>query len=158
MKQQALKYWQSLKDQEQKLLIVAAVIFAIFVLVMGIFRPLNGAVEQAERDKLRQQELAAWVSSSVGKLKSSASGAKPMHAGNLSVLVNRTRNQYQINISKMQPSDQALRLTIDSVEFNKLIAWLDELTNKYGVKIDGIDLAQDSSPGYVRVSRLLLEN
>ncbi|CAM4287660.1 type II secretion system protein GspM [Pseudoalteromonas byunsanensis] len=158
MKQQALKYWQSLKDQEQKLLIVAAVIFAIFVLVMGIFRPLSAAVEDAERDKLRQQELAAWVSSSMDKLKSSAPGAKPMQAGNLSALVNRTRNQYQINISKMQPSDQALRLTIDSVEFNKLIAWLDELSNKYGVKIDSLDLAQDSSPGYVRVSRLLLEN
>ncbi|OHU86873.1 MULTISPECIES: type II secretion system protein GspM [Pseudoalteromonas] len=158
MKQQALKYWHSLKEQEQKLLIVAAVIFAIFVLVMGVFRPLNAAVEKAERDKLRQQELAAWVSSSVGTLKSSASGAKPMQSGNLSVLVNRTRNQYQINISKMQPSDQALRLTIDSVEFNKLVAWLDELTNKYGVKIESLDLAQDSSPGYVRVSRLLLEN
>ncbi|CAH9066508.1 Type II secretion system protein M [Pseudoalteromonas holothuriae] len=158
MKQQALKYWQSLKEQEQKLLIVASIVFVIFVLVMGVFKPLSAAVEKAQKDKLRQQELVAWVNNSVAQLKQSAVISKTGKTSNLSILVNRTRGQHQVNISKMQPSEGALRLTIDSVEFNKLIAWLDELTNKHGVKIESLDLAQDNLPGYVRVSRLLLEN
>ncbi|NOU51874.1 type II secretion system protein M [Pseudoalteromonas sp. JBTF-M23] len=158
MKEQALKYWQSLKEQEQKLLIVAAIVFVIFFLIMGVFKPLNAAVDKAQSDKARYQALVTWVNNSVVKIKSSASTHQVASTSNLSVLVNRTRGQYQINISKMQPSDNALRLTIDSVEFNKLVAWLDELSNKHGVKIDSLDLAQDSAPGYVRVSRLLLEN
>ena len=44
MKQQFMKYWGSLKEQEQQLIMVAGGVFIIFVLVMGIFRPLNTAI------------------------------------------------------------------------------------------------------------------
>ena len=77
---------------------------------------------------------------------------------NLSQVVNSTRSRYQINISKMQPSDGSLRLTLDSVEFNKLVEWLDELVNQRGLKIENLDLSRDDKSGYVRVSRLVLEN
>jgi general secretion pathway protein M len=73
-------------------------------------------------------------------------------------VVNSTRSRYQINISKMQPSDGSLRLTLDSVEFNKLVEWLDELVNQRGLKIENLDLSRDDKSGYVRVSRLVLEN
>ncbi|TMO61408.1 type II secretion system protein M [Pseudoalteromonas aurantia] len=156
MKQQIIKQWQSLKEQEQRLLLLAGGIFIIFVLVMGVFRPLTEGVNKAYKDKQRQQELVAWVNSSVGTLKSSAS-IKNTSRVNLSQLVNRTRGKYGINISKMQPSDGALRVNIDSVEFNHLIAWIDELTNKHGLKVENLDIAQGDLPGYVRVSRLVLE-
>ena len=58
----------------------------------------------------------------------------------------------------MQPSDGSLRLTLDSVEFNKLVEWLDELVNQHGLKIENLDLSRDDKSGYVRVSRLVLEN
>ena len=156
MKQQVIKYWQSLKEQEQRLLLVAGGVFLVFILVMGVFRPLNEGVAKAKKDKLQQQELVAWVTASVGTLKSNTS-AKNTGRVNLSQLVNRTRGKYQINISKMQPSDGALRVNIDSVEFNKLIAWIDELTNQHGLKVENLDLAQGDLPGFVRVSRLVLE-
>ncbi|MBQ4862045.1 type II secretion system protein M [Pseudoalteromonas sp. MMG013] len=156
MKQQAMKYWHSLKEQEQRLVMVAGGIFIIFILVMGIFRPLNEGVEKAKKDKLRQQELVAWVNASVGTLKSSAS-TKNTNRVNLSQLVNRTRGKYGISISKMQPSDGSLRVNIDTVEFNQLIAWIDELTNTHGLTVENLDIAQDDLPGFVRVSRLVLE-
>ncbi|KAF7767582.1 general secretion pathway protein M [Pseudoalteromonas citrea] len=156
MKQQLIKQWQSLKEQEQRLLMLAGGIFIIFILVMGIFRPLSDGVDKAYKDKQRQQELVAWVTSSVGTLKATSS-IKNTSRVNLSQLVNRTRGKYNINISKMQPSDGSLRVNIDSVEFNQLIAWVDELTNKHGLKVENLDIAQGDLPGYVRVSRLVLE-
>ena len=77
---------------------------------------------------------------------------------NLSQVINSTRGRYKINISKMQPSSDSLRLTLDSVEFNQLIEWLDELVNQHGLKIENLDLSRDDKSGYVRVSRLVLEN
>jgi general secretion pathway protein M len=156
MKQQIIKQWQSLKEQEQRLLMLAGGIFVIFIFVMGIFRPLSEGVDKAYKDKQRQQELLAWVTNSVGALKSNAS-VNNTGRMNLSQLVNRTRGKYAISISKMQPSDGALRVNIDSVEFNQLIAWVDELTNKHGVKVENLDIAQGNVPGFVRVSRLVLE-
>jgi general secretion pathway protein M len=156
MKEQLVNYWRSLKEQEQQLVMIAGAVFVIFVLVMGIFRPLNNAIEKAEQDNIKQQELLAWVDESIIKLKASGS-ARVTNDRSLSQIVNSTRSRYQITISKMQPNDNSLRLTIDSVEFNKLVEWLDELVNSQGVLIENLDLSKDDKSGFVRVSRLVLE-
>ena len=101
MKQQFMKYWGSLKEQEQQLIMVAGGVFIIFVLVMGIFRPLNTAIENAQQSQIKQQELLAWVDDSIVKLKA-AGKAQAVSNQNLSQIVNNTRGRYSINISKMQ--------------------------------------------------------
>ena len=73
------------------------------------------------------------------------------------MLINSTRSRYRITISKMQPNDNSLRLTLDSVEFNQLIEWLDELVNQHGLRVENLDLSKDDKSGFVRVSRLVLE-
>jgi len=156
MKEKALKYWHGLKEQEQRLLLVAGSVFVIFVLFMGIFKPLNQGIEKALKDRQQQTELVAWVKESVVKLKA-AQPKQAQSGGSLSQIVNSTRSRFNINISKMQPSDNSLRLTIDSVEFNALISWLNEMVNRHGVLIENVELGQDTQPGFVRVSRLVLE-
>ena len=118
MKQQFMQYWRSLKEQEQQLIMVAGGVFIIFVLVMGVFRPLNTAIERAEQSQIKQQELLAWVDESIVKLKA-AGKTQAVSNQNLSQIVNNTRGRYSINISKMQPNDNSLRLTLDSVEFKR---------------------------------------
>jgi len=157
MKKQLIQYWRSLKEQEQQLVIIAGGIFIIFIIVMGIFRPLNNAIEQAEKSQIKQQELLVWVDKSIAQLKA-AGNTKVSSTQNLSQIVNSTRGRYKITISKMQPSDDSLRLTLDSIEFNQLIEWLDELVSQHGIRVENLDLSRDDKPGYVRVSRLVLEN
>ncbi|MEL0649548.1 type II secretion system protein M [Pseudoalteromonas agarivorans] len=157
MKKQLMQYWRSLKEQEQQLVMIAGGVFIIFVLVMGIFRPLNNAIEKAQQSQIKQQALLVWVDESIVKLKAAGNTSVASNT-NLSQVVNSTRGRYQIDISKMQPSTGSLRLTLDSVEFNQLIEWLDELVNQHGLKIENLDLSRDDKSGYVRVSRLVLEN
>ncbi|ASM49096.1 general secretion pathway protein M [Pseudoalteromonas espejiana DSM 9414] len=156
MKKQLIQYWRSLKEQEQQLVMVAGGIFVIFVLVMGIFRPLNNAIDKAKQSYVSQQELLVWVDQSIVKLKA-AGNTQAISNQNISQVVNSTRSRYRINISKMQPNDNSLRLTLDSVEFNQLIEWLDELVNQHGLRVENLDLSKDDKSGFVRVSRLVLE-
>lgn len=156
MKKQLIQYWHSLKEQEQQLIMIASGVFILFVLVMGVFRPLNNAIEHAQQSQIQQKELLAWVDESIIKLKS-VGKTQVASNQNVSQIVNATRERYKINISQMQPNDNALRLTLDSVEFNLLIEWLDELVNTHGLSIENLDLSQDNKSGYVRVSRLVLE-
>ncbi|XQF92664.1 type II secretion system protein GspM [Pseudoalteromonas espejiana] len=156
MKKQLIQYWRSLKEQEQQLVMVAGGIFVIFVLVMGIFRPLNNAIDKAKQSYVSQQELLVWVDQSIVKLKA-AGNTQAISNQNISQVVNSTRSRYRINISKMQPNDNSLRLTLDSVEFNQLIEWLDEPVNQHGLRVENLDLSKDDKSGFVRVSRLVLE-
>ncbi|KPZ51927.1 MULTISPECIES: type II secretion system protein GspM [Pseudoalteromonas] len=156
MKKQIMQYWHSLKEQEQQLIMVAGGIFVVFVLVMGIFRPLNNAIDKAKKSYVTQQELLVWVDQSIVKLKA-AGNTQAISNQNISQVVNSTRSRYRITISKMQPNDNSLRLTLDSVEFNQLIEWLDELVNQHGLRVENLDLSKDDKSGFVRVSRLVLE-
>ena len=156
MKKQLMQHWHSLKEQEQHLVMIAGGVFIIFILVMGIFRPLNNAIERAEQAQIKQQELLVWVDESIVKLKA-AGRTQIASSQNLSQIVNSTRARYKISISKMQPSNDSLRLTLDSIEFNHLIEWLDELVNQHGLRVENLDLSRDDKSGYVRVSRLVLE-
>ncbi|MBU2971245.1 type II secretion system protein M [Pseudoalteromonas sp. C2R02] len=151
-----LEYWQSLKEQEQKLLMIAGGIFVLFVFVMGIWRPLNNAIEASSKELKKQQDLSVWMRSSIAKIKQ-ANPKASMSSGSLSQVVNSTRNKYQISISKMQPKDNTLRLTVESVEFNKLIDWLTLLVEKHQITIVKIDMSKDDNTGYVKVSSLVLE-
>ena len=151
-----MQYWRSLKEQEQQLIMVAGGIFVVFVLVMGIFRPLNNAIDKAKKSYVTQQELLVWVDESIVKLKA-AGNTQAISNQNISQVVNSTRSRYRITISKMQPNDNSLRLTLDSVEFNQLIEWLDELVNQHGLRVENLDLSKDDKSGFVRVSRLVLE-
>ena len=156
MKQQLINYWGSLKEQELRLVMIAAGVFVIFILVVGIIKPLNKAVEDAEKSVQRQQSLKVFVEQSIGKLKAAGSSVRAS-SGNLSQLVNRSRGRYDINISQMQPSNDSLRVNIENVEFNKLMGWLDELANQHNVTIANLDISQGDEVGYVRVSRLVIE-
>ncbi|MBS3797233.1 MULTISPECIES: type II secretion system protein GspM [unclassified Pseudoalteromonas] len=150
-------YWQSLKPQEQRLLSIAGVIFIIFFFVMVIYRPLNNAVADAKQELSKQQELLQFVQQSVVQIKAKGGSVKAVSGGNVTQVVNSTRSRYQIEISRMQPSGEGLRLNIDSVPFNQLLAWLDDIVKNHGVTISNIELSLDPKPGYVRVSRIVLE-
>jgi len=142
MKKQIMQYWRSLKEQEQQLVMVAG----------GI----NNAIDKAKKSYVTQQELLVWVDESIVKLKA-AGNTQAISNQNISQVVNSTRSRYRITISKMQPNDNSLRLTLDSVEFNQLIEWLDELVNQHGLRVENLDLSKDDKSGFVRVSRLVLE-
>ncbi|WP_105200009.1 MULTISPECIES: type II secretion system protein GspM [unclassified Pseudoalteromonas] len=150
-------YWQSLKPQEQRLLSIAGVIFIIFFFVMVIYRPLNNAVAEAKQELSKQQELLQFVQQSVVQIKAQGGSVKAVSSGNVTQVVNSTRSRYQIEIARMQPSGEGLRLNIDSVPFNQLLSWLDDIVKNHGVTISNIELSLDPKPGHVRVSRIVLE-
>ncbi|OUL57387.1 type II secretion system protein GspM [Pseudoalteromonas ulvae] len=153
---QVVKYWQSLNTKEQKLLSIAGGVFVLFVLVMGVIRPLNAALAKAEKELASQQQLAVWLQTSIQKIKASNPRAVSSSAS-LSSLVNTSKNRYNITINRMQPKDDSLRVSIDTVEFNKLVDWLAELTAQHGVMITNVELSKHDNPGFVKVNRLVIE-
>ncbi|WP_105171123.1 MULTISPECIES: type II secretion system protein GspM [Pseudoalteromonas] len=149
-------YWQNLKPNEQLLLKCAAVIFTLFIIVMLIIRPLNNKIEKAEKTLQQQQELAQFVKQSAAKINGSGQGKRAV-SGSLSQIINVSSRRAQISISKMQPKDETLRLTIESVEFNKLLIWLESLVEDSGLTISAIDINRGAEPGMVSISRLVVE-
>ena len=114
MKDKVLAYWRGLKDQEQRLLLVAGGVFVIFVLYMGVVKPLQDGIKNAQKELQQQTELLAWVQESVVKLKASTPKQAQSNQS-LSQVVNSTRGRYNINIAKIQPKTKLEKINSRNV-------------------------------------------
>lgn len=153
--EQLTKYWDDLKPNEQLLVKIAAVCLAVLFLVFAVIKPLNNSIAATKKEIANNQELAHFINQAAATIV--AAGGRVQATGDLMQIVNSTSRRYGIGISKIQPKDDSVRLTLESIEFSKLLTWLDELVNKQGLSVESLDMNKSDKPGYVVVTRLVIE-
>ncbi|GAA6172645.1 type II secretion system protein M [Colwellia sp. KU-HH00111] len=148
-------WWHGLNIREQRLVLISGVCVSVFFLYSLIWVPLNDNLAKTEKTLANRQALLTWVSENTARyqgLKTSTGGSKSR--GSLSSIVNRTAEQQQLTITRLQPQGDSLQVWIDSAPFNQLLVWLEGLANNDGIEVQAIDLTQGDNPGEVRVRRL----
>ncbi len=148
-------WWHGLNIREQRLVLISGVCMSVFFLYSLIWVPLNDNLAKTEKTLANRQALMTWVSENTARyqgLKTSNGGSKSR--GSLSSIVNRTAEQQQLTITRLQPQGDSLQVWIDSAPFNQLLVWLEGLANNDGIEVQAIDLTQGDNPGEVRVRRL----
>lgn len=151
------EWWLQLNLREQRLVIAMTTVVMFFILYSTIWAPLNNNIDTAKAKLERQQELLTWVQEGTVKYKSAVgSGNSRKRNVSLSSLVNQTAGRNQISIARMQPQGDDLQVWIDEVPFNQLLAWLEELSVKEGVRVKSIDIANSPITGVVKIRRLQL--
>jgi general secretion pathway protein M len=149
--------WQQLNLREQRLVIIMSSVIGIFLLYSVIWQPLNDNLLKANEKLARQQALLVWVSEKTQYFNQINQGKGPVKSGgSLSSVINRTANQHQLTITRMQPQGENLQVWIDAASFTQLLFWLEHLANNEGLQVQNIDLARGDVPGEVRVRRLQL--
>ena len=148
-------WWYGLNLREQRLVLISALCVSVFLLYSLLWVPLNESLTNAEKSVANRQALLTWVTENTARyqsIKSTTGGKKS--SGSLSSIVNRTAEQQQLTITRLQPQGDSLQVWIDSAPFNQLLLWLENLASNEGLQVEAIDLAQGELPGEVRVRRL----
>lgn len=148
-------WWQGLNLREQRLVLISAACVSVFLLYSLLWVPLNESLTNAEKSVANRQALLTWVTENTARYQNikSTTGSKKS-SGSLSSIVNRTAEQQQLTITRLQPQGDSLQVWIDSAPFNQLLLWLENLASNEGLQVQAIDLAQGDLPGEVRVRRL----
>lgn len=150
-------WWQGLNLREQRLVLVTGTFFSIFLLYNLLWLPLNESLVKTEKRLASRQALLTWVTDNTARYQSAkSSGGNQKSSGSLSSIINRTANQQQLTITRMQPQGDNLQVWLDSAPFTQLLFWLEHLTNNEGLQVQAIDLTQGDKQGEVRVRRLQL--
>jgi len=149
--------WLALNLREQRLVIAMASVIVFFILYSTIWSPLNSGIDSASQKVERYQKLQTLVQTETARYQSLAgSGSVSSSKGSLSSVVNRTAGRNQIAIARMQPQGDNLQVWIDEVPFNKLLAWLEQLSTRENISVKAIDLINGEQPGVIKVRRLQL--
>ncbi len=150
-------WWQGLNLREQRLVLAMGSASTVFLLYSLVWQPLNDSLAKTEKNLASRQALLTWVEDNTARYQSVKSvGGKQKSSGSLSSIVNRTANQQQLTITRMQPQGETLQVWLDSAPFTQLLFWLEHLANNEGLQVQAIDLTQGENQGEVRVRRLQL--
>jgi len=158
MEQSSVKqWWQQLNNREQGLMSVMGAAVVVFLLYSLLWQPLNTNLANAEKKLESRQALLTWVNENTARYQSiKPSGTGKKSSDSLSSIINRTANEYQLTVTRMQPQGDSLQVWLDSAPFTDLLFWLEHLANKEGLRVQAIDLTRSDKAGAVRVRRLQL--
>ncbi|MFG0832745.1 GspM family type II secretion system protein ExeM [Aeromonas bivalvium] len=150
-------WWRGLSAREQRLVAVGGSVLLVGLFYWLVWQPLGNRIEERERQVKSQQQTLIWLKEKGEQVLAAqaGSGRNMDLGGTLDGVVNRTAFNHKIKIARLQPQGQELQVWIDQVAFDDLLMWLAELTDKYGVRVQVIEVAREQLPaGMVKVRRL----
>jgi len=154
----ALLLWRRLNRQvelrprERLLLLTACLTVGIALL----WRPLEAAHERALARIARQEALIAVMRGDEAHLRSLAAAAPAGAAVPAGTAVTQEAATADLTIQRLEHDGARLRVTLDNARYSALIAWLNQLETKHGLRTVGLELDRRPSPGVVS-ARVTLE-
>lgn len=154
MKQLKL-WWASLQPREQQLVSIAAVFLGIGAFYWLLWQPLHHSriTQQQAAENARAQLI--WLQTQLPKLSQQSGNLRT--SASLTEVVSQTSRNFQVQVSRMQPQNEQLQLSLEDIAFDQLLRWLHELQYQHGIRLIQLDIATSDIPGQVRVRRMLIE-
>lgn len=150
-----LQWWQTLQPREQQLVRWAGVVSLIAVFYFGLWQPLHQYRSDRQGAATSAAEQLAWLQSKLPHISSNANSSRG--SASLNDVVARSAAQFGIKVSRMQPQNEQLQLSIDDLSFEQLLRFINHLQAEQGVQLVQLDIASTDTAGTVRVRRLVLE-
>lgn len=156
----AIRQWlEGLAPRERNLVYAAAVLLAVAVVYFAFVLPVTSAARQREARIAQKASDLAWMRQVAPQLMAArAAGGGMTSDESLVVLVDRTARESGIgsSIRDQTPAGQnGLQLRLEGAPFDLLMAWLANLQQQYGVRVDGAIIGAASGPGLVNANLTL---
>jgi general secretion pathway protein M len=156
MKASALTDWyarQSPRDQ-RILLIGIAVVAAILLLWLALMP--QRALSRARQNVTTQQELLDYMRH-VGPALAAAGPGEAVQpiSESLVVFIDRTAREHGLSESltgSPPAGNGGFRVTFENADFNLLLTWMHQLSNRYGVRVEAASVSATDVPGKVNAS------
>ncbi|MBU2179922.1 MAG: type II secretion system protein M [Gammaproteobacteria bacterium] len=154
MKQLKL-WWASLQPREQRLVGIGGVVLIIGAFYWLLWQPLHQSRTTQQQAATSAQAQLIWLQSQLPKLSQQSNSVRS--SASLTEVVSQTSRNFQVQVSRMQPQNEQLQLSLEDLAFDQLLRWLHELQFQHGIRLVQLDIATADKPGQVRVRRMLIE-
>lgn len=149
MKDWFLKF--SLRDQLALLVLGMAVL--LYIAVFLVLKPMSNARLEARDRKAAYAEQLARVDTMASELAALRARGGAGNTGarrNLTSLLNRTAQNFELQISRLQPNSRgAVQLRFESAPLAGLLRYLHELETGQDLIVEELSISQTGTAGYV---------
>lgn len=139
-------FWSARTAREKVMLGLLAVLLAAYALFAAVWQPL-----QAERSTL-MRDIARYTNASVAldALANAGLGPAPATIGMpLPTLITTSAETYQLPISRLLPTADAVEITLENAPFELVLTWILALEQDHGLRIIALTITRRPEPGLV---------
>lgn len=150
------KQWlNTLEQRERHIVIAGAISLGIILFYLIIWEPISSRHEQQQLRYDSQRQLHSWMKNAGTEIRSlkSAGGNNIARYRNQSIasLADRSAITSGIKpfIEKIDQNKKGVKVRIKSANFDRIIIWLTDLENKYGIIASKVKVEKTDTKGAV---------
>jgi len=152
------EWFDNLSERDRKIVTYGGAVVLVLIL-LGIIMPLNRNIAQARERVSRKQGDLQFIQSVAPQLASAgpASGGAAT-AESLVVLIDSSARESGLGkaLTSSQPTgDKGLRVRLDRVGFDAMVAWLARLSQQHGVRVESAEIESAGETGLVNAGLVL---
>ena len=151
-------WYSNLAERERRVVTLGAAV-GVVLLLLAIILPLNRNIAQARQRITTKQGDLAFIQDATPQLAAAGPGSGEAATGeSLVVLIDSSARESGIGkslSSSQATADKGLRIRLDNVPFDALVAWLARLTQSHGVRVESAEIEAAGEPGLVNAGLFL---
>jgi type II secretory pathway component PulM len=152
------EWYANLADRERLFVNVGAIAIAV-LLLLGLILPLNRNISQGRVRVAAKQADLAFIQNAAPQIAAAGpAGAGGASGESLVVLIDSSARESGMgkSLTSSQPTgDGGLRIRLDHVAFDGLVAWLSRLSQQHGVRVETAEIESAGEAGLVNASLVL---
>jgi general secretion pathway protein M len=151
--------WYAKLSERERQMVLFGGIAALVLLLLAVVLPLSRNISQARQRVTNKQADLAFIQSAVPQLAAAGPGiGTAATSDSLVVLIDSSARESGLgkSLSSSQPTaDKGLRIRLDHVPFDALVAWLARLSQSHGVRVDSAEIESAGEVGFVNAGLVL---
>ncbi|MCO7225195.1 type II secretion system protein GspM [Pleionea sp. CnH1-48] len=146
-----LEKYEQLSERDQLAAKIIAIAAVVGILIFGILMPINNAVNELESDVSDNRKAIVMLQEAAPQAGGNSRGKQSYRS--LSDVVTRTSRSNGFSLSRIEEKKNGeLQVWFDRIAFDKMISWLANLQNTYGISSSDVAISQTSEVGIVRAN------
>lgn len=148
-----LEWYEQLSDRDQLAVNIALPIVLLLLIIFAIIMPVNSLVSDMEQEVKSNRSAVVLLQQQVPQNSSKSSKS----FSSLPNLITSTSRQFGFQLDRYEEKKGGeINVWFDSISFDKMMQWLAQLENDYGVTSSYISVSQTNEVGIVRANVRLI--
>jgi len=160
-----INLWLSTLEKRERHIVIGGAISSIIILFyLIVWEPITSHYEQQQLQYDSQRQLYNWMknaSAEIQTLKASGnSSIARTRNQSISSLADRSATTSGIKpfIEKIDQSKKGVKIRLKNANFNRIVTWLSDLENKYGIVANKVKIEKTQNKGAVDAQITLQRN
>ncbi len=151
-------WYENLSERDRRVVSIGGGVVLVLAL-LAIILPLNTQITLARKRITTKQGDLAFIQSVAPQLAGAGPGAAGVtSAESLVVLIDSSARESGLgkSLSSSQPSgEKSLRIRLEKVSFDAMVAWLARLSQQHGVRVESAEIETAGETGVVNAGLVL---